>query len=84
MKNYQRPALPLRRPLTPTALRGLMVAPVASVLTTPLLAEGAILPASAKQLKGKEISTFLDCKTFNIVIYEADAPITARRAHLFP
>lgn len=58
-------------------IKSVMVFLVASVLATPLLAEDASLPVSAKQLKAKEISTFLDGKRFNIVIYDADAPITA-------
>ena len=50
---------------------------VSAALSTPVLAEEASVPASAKQLTGKEIPTFLDGKKFDIVIYDADAPITA-------
>src|SRR4029078_4691735 len=35
------------------------------------------IPESAKQLKGDEITSFLDGKTFDVVVYDAGAPLTA-------
>ncbi len=39
--------------------------------------EGGKLPADAVQLKGAEIGTWLDGKSFDVVVHDAGAPLTA-------
>ena len=49
----------------------------ALILATSANAQTPTLPADAVQLKGAQIGSYLDGKSFSVVIYDADVPIKA-------